>query len=186
MDFFAEALLWARRRCRCPLVQGTLQATPFGVPFDLIGLFDVLEHVENDRQALRELHALLSPGGVLALTVPAHASLWSYWDEVCQHHRRYSVEELKGKLAEAGFQTEYVTQFMSLLFPLMWLKRKLRRVEVSEGNEDGRKVAENELRVFPGINALLGWTLRPESLLVARRLRLPIGTSLVALARRST
>lgn len=185
MDFFAEALHWARRRCACPLVQGALQTPPFGMSFDLIGLFDVLEHVDDDRGTLRDLHGLLKSGGVLLLTVPAHASLWSYWDEVCQHYRRYSVAELSGKLTQAGFQVEYLTQFMTLLYPLMWLGRKLRPTVRGEDEDGRRKLAERELRIIPGINGLLEWMLRPESLLVEKRRTLPIGTSLVALARKT-
>jgi len=186
MDFFAEALQWARRRCACPLVQGALQTPPFGMSFDLIGLFDVLEHVDDDRRALRDLHSLLKTDGVLLLTVPAHASLWSYWDEVCQHYRRYSVAELNGKLTQAGFQVEYLSQFMTLLYPLMWLRRKLRSTVLPGENEDGRrKLAEDELSIIPGVNGLLEWMLRRESLLVERRRTLPIGTSLVALARKA-
>lgn len=187
MDFFAEALHWARRRCTCPLVRGALQSPPFRASFELIGMFDVLEHLEDDRQALHSLHNLLNPGGALLLTVPAHLALWSYWDEACRHHRRYAAAELEGKLREAGFQVEYLTQFMTLLYPLMWLSRKLkpavRRAEV-EDEAARRKLAVQEFRINPGINQLLEFMLRPEQRLVADRRKLPIGTSLLALARK--
>jgi SAM-dependent methyltransferase len=184
MDYFEEGLSWARARAGCPLIQGDLQAPPFAARFDLIGLFDVLEHVEDDERALRDLHALLNPDAVLLLTVPAHASLWSYWDEVCQHHRRYSVAELKSKLVGAGFRVEYLTEFMSLLYPLMWLGRRLRTAVPARREDERRKLAERELRILPGVNGLLEWLLRPETRLVAGRRTLPLGTSLVAVTRK--
>lgn len=63
VDFFAEGLQIARQRTACPLVQGDIAALPFATQFHLIGLFDVLEHVPDDLQALRNLHDRLAPGG---------------------------------------------------------------------------------------------------------------------------
>lgn len=189
MDFFGEALSWARRRVSGPLLQADVRTPPFRVQFELIGLFDVLEHLADDGQALRDLHALLGEGGVLLLTVPAHASLWSYWDEACQHYRRYASHELQDKLTATGYRVEYLTPFMAPLLPLMWLKRRLapavHRGTVG-GTQRGRELAARELRIIPGVNTLLEWILVPEVALIARRCRLPIGTSLLAVARKIT
>src|ERR1700760_3640040 len=81
MDLFAEGLANARRRVGVPLVQGDVRLPPFSESLHLIGMFDVLEHLEDDVGVLQHVHSMLVPGGALVLTVPAHMALWSYFDE---------------------------------------------------------------------------------------------------------
>jgi len=185
MDLFVEGLRYARFRTCCPLVQGDMHKPPFGATFDVIGLFDVLEHLPNDIQVLRDLHAMLAPGGALLLTVPAHASLWSYFDEASHHCRRYEADELRHKLEDVGFRVEYLTQFMAPLFPMIWLGRRVaqllnRRMGARPSTADA--MAINELRIVPIVNNWLYWLLRQEDRLIGRRKHLPIGTSLLAIA----
>ncbi|MBC8252826.1 MAG: class I SAM-dependent methyltransferase, partial [Ardenticatenia bacterium] len=125
-DLFLEGLRHARQRTSAMLVQTDMHALPFGVPFHLIGLFDVLEHLPDDRQALRDLHGLLDDDGRLVLTVPAHPSLWSYFDEASYHCRRYDRLGLQRKLHDAGYRVEQLTYFMASILPLVWLGRGLR------------------------------------------------------------
>lgn len=191
MDLFIEGLRFARRRVNVPLIQSDIHASPFTVGFEVIGLFDVLEHLPDDRAVLRDLHAMLSPGGVLILTVPAHQSLWSYFDEAAHHCRRYEPEDLMAKLGEAGFLVEYLSPFMSLLFPLIWAGRRLassvpRRgmTRATANGSDANRRAQEELRIIPVVNGVLAGLLMTESAWVKRRQRLPGGTSLVAVARK--
>src|SRR5262245_37315921 len=84
-----RAFKLARMRTdNCLLVQGNASQAPFSKTFHLIGMFDVLEHIQDDIGALRDIRSLLDPDGALLLTVPAHASLWSYFDEASRHCRR--------------------------------------------------------------------------------------------------
>jgi SAM-dependent methyltransferase len=83
-----------------------------------VGFFDVLEHLDEDRAALRLAHAALRPGGVVVATVPAFQWLWSRHDETHQHRRRYRREELGERLAEAGFSLEVLTYYNARLFAL--------------------------------------------------------------------
>ena len=124
MDLFAEGLSFAKRRVSCPLLQGDIQNSPFRDKFDIIGLFDVLEHLPDDSAVLRNLRSMLRPGGALLLTVPAKQTLWSYFDEAAHHCRRYESPDLESELAEAGFEVEYLSYYMFSLYPMMWLKRK--------------------------------------------------------------
>ncbi|MHC4777594.1 MAG: class I SAM-dependent methyltransferase, partial [Planctomycetota bacterium] len=98
MDLFAGGLRFARTRTSCPLVTGDMAFPPFRRPFDLVGLFDVLEHLPDDDSALRNIRGLLRDGGRLVVTVPAHQFLWSYVDEFSQHRRRYGPADLKRAL----------------------------------------------------------------------------------------
>jgi len=74
---------------------------------DLVGAFDVLEHIADDGAALRGIAGMLRPGGTLIATVPQHPWLWSTADEVAHHQRRYRPRELADKATAAGFEPVY-------------------------------------------------------------------------------
>jgi SAM-dependent methyltransferase len=184
MDAFEEGLRLARRR-NCPrLVRGDATQHPFRSQFDLVGLFDVLEHVPEDERLLQQIRGILRPGGVLLITVPARMSLWSYFDEASGHCRRYELDELRRKLDEAGYQVEYLTPYMAMLLPLMWLGRRLATLTRGlRGKASPTDMAMRELQLIPGINGMLRFCLAREFPLVVGRRGLPFGTSLLALAR---
>jgi SAM-dependent methyltransferase len=182
MDFFEEGLRLARLRTACPLVQGDARHSPFGRRFHLIGMFDVLEHLADDMQMLRDVRALLEPGGVLLVTVPARRSLWSYFDEGSQHFRRYEQPELGEKLREAGFEVRHLSYFMCSIYPLLWMTRRLRKQSGHAPAQDPGLVARREFRILPVINEALTAVLGLEAIWVSHGHRLPFGTSLLALA----
>lgn len=187
MDLFWDGLHYAQKRVACPLIQGDMHNPPFGVKFDLIGLFDVLEHLPDDIQVLTDLHQMLAPGGKLLLTVPAHASLWSYFDEASHHCRRYQKSELQQKLNAVGYEIEYLSYYMMSIFPLVWLGRRVTALvsrQKEQETKDVNDMAARELKITPGMNGLLTTWLMQESRLIASRKQLPIGTSLLAIAHR--
>jgi SAM-dependent methyltransferase len=186
MDLWLEGLRYARGRSGCSLVQGDMRTHPFATRFDLIGMFDVLEHIPDDRQTLRHARVMLAPRGRLLLTVPAHQSLWSYFDESAHHCRRYCRAELVEKLIDAGYEIEASSEFMASTFPLLWLTRRLAGLRDSK-NHDGKKreLALDEFRIVPVVNELLTWILAAEMRWLARGHSLPLGSSLLVLARRS-
>lgn len=148
---------------------------PFGAqPFDVIGLFDVLEHLADPVASLHALGDRLTPSGALVLTVPAMPSLWGPHDEVHQHYRRYTAALLQTHLEAAGFEVEYLSYFNLLLLPLAIVQRIKERLT-------GYRV--EALTPSPFVNALLYRIWRLERAWVPRR-RLPIGLSLMAIARR--
>jgi SAM-dependent methyltransferase len=186
-DLFDEGLVFARRRCRCAVVQADIFDLPFTEPFEVIGLFDVLEHLPDDRGALEALHAALVPGGALVLTVPAHQALWSYADEYAGHYRRYAASDLLELLERTGFQVEYCTPFMAALYPLLWLGRRWASLW-----NDRRPVPDSrdtlfarELQLGRVVNRLLTWLHHWETPVIARQGKLPWGVSLLAVARKS-
>jgi SAM-dependent methyltransferase len=188
MDLFAEGLRYARQRTFCPLVQGDIHEPPFGLQFNLIGLFDVLEHVPDDMRVLRNLYSLLQTGGILLLTVPAHQWLWSYFDEVAHHCRRYELIALENKLSLVGYRVEYKTHFMASIFPLLWLRRRLSTLSDRRRTDNTDRINNltlAELRIKPIINNLLTFLLTQETRVIARRNQLPFGTSLLFIARKN-
>lgn len=184
MDLFREGLLHAKHRSNCPLVQGDVLQPPFSEALHLVGMFDVLEHIQNDEAVLLSVHKMLAPGGALCITVPAHMSLWSYFDEAARHARRYTFDELANKLKTAGFQLEYQTEFMSWIYPLVWLGRRLNRYRSSYGANDTTELTEADFRVLPGMNGLLDRVLGGEAELIRNRRRISLGVSMLAIARK--
>jgi len=186
-DLFAEGLALARRRFSGPLIQTDVLHCNFRDAFDLVGLFDVLEHLDDDLQALRALRQQLRPGGRLLLTVPAHMALWSDYDGASGHRRRYSRHELVARLAEAGFEVEYCTEFMCVLLPLLFVRRRLGWGCARVGKEpaDAADRIKMELQINPLLNRALELLLRPEPWWIKHKRRLPGGTSLLALAERT-
>ena len=183
MDLYGEGIRYARGRTACSLVQGDVRRAPFAKTFQMIGIFDVLEHIPDDLQILRDLHELLDPAGALILTVPAHQSLWSYFDELSGHCRRYAREELETRLDKAGFTIEFLTPYMASLYPMMSLSRKLRAQTSAKGG-DPNQLLKQELRIVPVLNELLAWELNWEARWLAGRRELPFGTSWLAIARK--
>jgi SAM-dependent methyltransferase len=179
MDLFFEGLRFARARSGAALVQGDVRQNPFRRPADLVCLFDVLEHIPDDVAALASIRELVADGGRLLLTVPLHPSLWSEFDELSHHQRRYTVTELKRKVEAAGFTIEYATPYIVATLPPMWIYRRF----FSRAGGD-RKRAEDELKIVPVANGVLKTLLRIEAALIARRVRLPFGSSMILLARK--
>ena len=186
MDMHLEGLRYAQRRVNpALLVRADAGHPPFSVRFDVVGLFDVLEHLDDDVGVLRQLRELMSPGGALMLTVPAHGSLWSYFDVASRHRRRYELADLNEKLVAAGYSVEYITLYMAVLHPILWAGRRLTatRGRRTEDAAAAWSLAEADLRVRPVSGAVLGFLLKQELAWLRRRRPLPMGASLLAVAR---
>jgi SAM-dependent methyltransferase len=141
--------------------------------YDLIGAFDVIEHIEDDRAALVSIAAKLKPGGKFVMAVPAHQWMWSAHDVVNHHKRRYSKAALRTLIEGSPLQLVKIGYFNSLLFPLAVAERAGSKLR---GKED----ADVKLPAAP-LNATLEKIFAAERHLVGR-LPLPPGLSLVAVA----
>lgn len=162
----------------CEVRQGSL---PMHMPFssaehfDVAMLLDVLEHIDDDREALAAIHRLLRAGGRLIITVPAFQFLWSGHDVVNEHKRRYTRTQLRNRLQRAGFTVKQISYFNTILF-----------VPIAAARLAGRWIHRKDSRSdFVRLPRLLNWFLH--SLFAAERhmlsvLRLPFGVSLIAVA----
>jgi SAM-dependent methyltransferase len=185
LELWFAGLRFAQKRSPGLLVQGDVRNCPFGKQFDLIGMFDVLEHIPEERETLLSLRELLAPGGFLVLTVPAHQYLWSYFDEAAQHCRRYAAKEIQEKLVHAGFQVDFISQSMACIFPLVWAFRKLRELRRQGNPGTAKTLTSEEFRLVPVVNTVLTACLNLEAWWLSRGHHLPMGTSLVVVCRRS-
>lgn len=153
------------------------ETTPLGgshlYPYDLVGLFDVLEHIEKDKAALENIHALLAKDGVCILTVPALMQLWSNHDVECQHFRRYSASSLRKLFKATGFEIQYMSYWnMTLLLPA-YLSRKL-GITNSEGETTN---------LPPLLDTLFSFIVSIESFLIPH-ISLPFGTGIIVIAKK--
>lgn len=99
------------------VIQGSVTALPFpDQHFDLVCAFDVIEHVEDDTQGLKEMMRVCKPGGNILVTVPAFMSLWSEHDEINHHFRRYTATSLKKLFKNDRGNISYISYFNSILF----------------------------------------------------------------------
>ena len=157
------------------LLQMDARAIPFEDEFDVVGAFDVLEHIEEDEVVLAQLRAALSGNGGLIITVPQHMSLWSAVDEQSCHVRRYSARELQSKLEHAGFKIIEMTSFVSFLLPLLYLSRLRKR-------EPSTITPKTELALPPLLNRGLEFVMAVERQFIRSGVRMPAGGSLLAIA----
>ncbi len=104
--------------------------------FDLITALDVIEHVDRDIDALKAIRSLLVSNGKAVITVPAYMFLWSAFDEMNEHKRRYTLNELNTKLVQAGFIVEKISYYNTLLFPIVFVVRMLNNVLKRDGASD--------------------------------------------------
>lgn len=147
-----------------------------GVPerhYDLIGAFDVIEHIDDDQAALRSVASRLKAGGKLILTVPAHQWMWSAHDIVNHHKRRYSKRGLRQLIEGSPLRLEAIGYFNSLLFPVAVAERLSSKIR-------GKDEADLSVPAAP-LNAALERVFTAERHLVGR-LPLPPGLSLFAVA----
>lgn len=151
-------------------------ALPDNIPFaneafDLIGLFDVLEHVEDHEASLAQLRAKLNQDGRIVMTVPAFPWLWSAHDTRHHHFRRYTKASLTEVAAKAGLRVEHSFYFNTALFPVAVATRALKsllRINAADDTMPGAFSNKVLRKIFASERHLIG------------RLPMPVGLSLGA------
>jgi SAM-dependent methyltransferase len=145
-----------------------------GVPerhYDLVGAFDVIEHIDDDRASIASIAERLKPGGKFVMTVPAHQWMWSAHDTVNHHKRRYSKRRLAQLIEGSPLKLDAVGYFNSLLFPVAIAERMASKALGKDGGD---------LALPPApLNAALKRTFAAERHLIGR-VPLPPGLSLFA------
>ena len=183
VDIDVEAVGYCRERGLENVRIGEAAELPFeDGSFDLVTALDVVEHLDDDAAAFREMRRVLRPGGLLLVTVPAHRFLWGDQDEVNLHKRRYSSAELRDRLASSGFDVLRLSYMNALLFAPIAAIRMLRRLE---HRVRPRIPHQSDFR-YPAprpVNFVLGHIFGAEGR-VLRRADIPFGVSIVALAQR--
>ncbi len=177
-DIFLEGLFFASERVKdANFMQLDATNMPFLNEFDVVGAFDVIEHIDQDEAALAGIYKALKVGGYMMLTVPQHPSLWSSADDYWCHVRRYTSDEAHEKVKRAGFDIVKTTSFVSLLLPVMLVLRFSSRNKSDFNGFD-------ELSIHPVINKIMVYVMRCERILIKVGLPFPIGGSRFIIARK--
>ena len=176
-ELFSEGLGFAATRLPgVELFQMDGRHIPFREAFDLVGAFDVLEHIKDDEDVLAQMYQATRTGGGIMITVPHHKFLWSPVDAFARHVRRYETRELREKVERAGFSIERITSFVSVLLPVLIASRfRQRNKEVDP---------DAEFNVNPVINRILERILAAERSGIRAGLSFPAGGSILLVARR--
>jgi ubiquinone/menaquinone biosynthesis C-methylase UbiE len=158
------------------LLQLDARRIPFRAEFDVVCMFDVLEHIQDDEAVLQELSLVVKRGGGLILTVPQHMFLWGPFDESGFHKRRYGTRELERKVKAAGFEVLLKTSFNSLLLPALYVSRLRSRWR-------GRYELNDEQNVHPAVDWMFRALLSVELRLIKLHIRFPMGGTQFLIAR---
>lgn len=178
IDLYPEGLnIAASRVHNTRLIHADCRTFDFKGEFDVVGAFDVLEHVEDDDGLLRQMHKSVRPGGGVIITVPQHPFLWSKVDVFACHVRRYRAKDLQKMMEACGFNIIRRTSFVSFLMPLVFISRLKSKFTASHDNEP-------EFRIDPFLNRLFEKIIGFEAFLIRCGLNFPFGSSLLMVARR--
>lgn len=184
-EYDADAAAHCRSRAVAPIARASAERVPArDASFDVVCLFDVIEHVDDDAAALAESARVLRPGGLCLASVPAFQFLYAENDRLAEHRRRYTRAELVERFSAAGFEIERATYTNVLLFPPIvvavlslkaWERLRPRRANTGHTN------------LTWGIPRWLDGVLYrcfAAELVLSRRFDLPLGHSLVVIGRK--
>ena len=144
---------------------------------DVITCLDVVEHVEKDQELLKEFYRVLRPGGYSVITVPAYQWMWTYWDDILGHKRRYTKIEVELKFVKAGFKVTKISYFYSYLLPIALLFRFVKSFSPKT------KGSSDFIALPHWVNQILLAFSAVETRLV-KNVTLPIGLSVVCVAQK--
>lgn len=151
-----------------------------------IGLFDVVEHIENDIKFLASIHALLKEDGFIFITAPAFNALWSNEDVSAGHFRRYTRRELEDKLKAVGFVIEYSTYIFSILPMAVFLFRVIPDKLGLNKSTNSTDKHKKEHQIKKGIiDKALSWIWKAELNKIGKGEKIRIGGSCLVVAKKS-
>jgi len=182
LDIAGAAIDFVKRKRLNTVAQASVTAIPFrSNSFDLIFSFEVITHLECGLHddAFREMHRVLKPGGSLFLRLPAFMWLWSSHDEEIQAYYRYTRREVEEKLSSLGYRIEWISYANSFLFPVILLRRFLKRFGIARGS-DVRPLP----RGLGWLDSLFRRTLESEAAWFQSGRRFPFGLSLICHAKK--
>lgn len=175
----------AKKRGIENIICSTLENTGFcPKTIPSIGMFDVLEHIENDLNFLSYIKDLLILNGRLYITVPAYWFLWSLDDDATGHFRRYTIRQLSKKLKSIGFEIEYSTYFFSILpLPIFFFRTLPNKLGLKKSKSPMDQHLNLHREKKGIINIFLNILLNIELKLIKKQKRLWFGGSCLIVAK---
>jgi len=177
IDVSENAILYCKKRGLKKVKLAKAEATRFkNNSFDVIVLFDVLEHVD-DVKTIKEIFRILKPNGLVLITVPAYPRLWSKWDEILHHKRRYTKKSLTELFNAKEFKKVHFSYAFSYLLIPAYVIRKIKSIFLKKDYPSDFKLS------YAGINSVMVFIAKLEYFFIERGL-VPFGTSIIYLARK--
>jgi SAM-dependent methyltransferase len=178
LEYDQDCIDFIKDKVDFEIIQGSILELPFADnTFDLVCAFDVIEHVEDDTKAVKELHRVARGGGNVLVTVPAFMNLWSQHDDINHHFRRYtraSLMSVFNTIKEGGIQ--FASYFNSILFPMIFVARKIGNLKKSN---DASLHSDFE-KFNPGIlNGVLYSIMKSERLFISNQRSFLAGVSII-------
>lgn len=181
-DIFTSGLKFAAKRVpQANFIQMDARHIPFSNEFDVVGAFDMIEHVEEDQQVLNQMYKAVRRGGGIIATVPQHKWLWSAADDYGFHKRRYTRAEFGEKVTKNGFEVVKMISFMSLLLPIIAL---LRGRYIFCSREAIEKSIKAGLSIDSSLNYLCSTICILETRMIQSGFSFPAGGSLLCIAKK--
>ncbi len=146
--------------------------------YDVVCSFDVLEHLQDDYSAIKNIFYSLKNNGVFLFSVPAHPSVFSQHDIALEHKRRYTKNGLKEKLEGEGFSVVELYYWNSFLFPFVYLLRIFKKIFLKNIHLGSEAKQRNKI-----INKILYYILKFEANFFFRKRGLP-GLSIYGIAKK--
>ena len=179
VDMHIGGLRIAEDRSQGYLICSRLETVEFSQPVDAVGLFDVIEHIEDDYSVLKHAISQIRPGGLIVITVPALSWLWSKYDDIAAHKRRYSHKQLRLLLNELGLEVVYLSYAFSFAVIPIWLQRHIMKKKGHTAK--ARKQYSKPPNYI--LNNLFALLCKIERAIMRAGLALPIGSSLICVGR---
>jgi 2-polyprenyl-3-methyl-5-hydroxy-6-metoxy-1,4-benzoquinol methylase len=161
-----------------------LQINESSIP--AIGLFDVLEHIEKDKDFLAQIYKMLNPEGRIYLTIPAYNFLWSGEDVYAGHYRRYNLDTIAETLKKAGFNIDYKSYFFSILpVPVFFFRSLPFKMGLRKGSKNLKSQANEHSKREGIIGRLLDRIWSWEIKKISKSEIIPFGGSCLIVATKS-
>lgn len=184
LDMHPDGIVYARKRVpKATFITGDMFRFTPKKRFDALGIFDVIEHIEDDQRALRKCRDLLVSNGMLFITVPARPELRSVYDDISGHKRRYTKEMLADLLIRSGFRIRFIGYAGFFQYIPHFIMKRLMLSKMKK--KDTMSVLTEVVRQPP---AFINWLLEKTfgwDMWLSRFVTLPVGTSLIASAEKA-
>jgi len=181
-EIYFKGISYIKKMPNIEIIQYDVTQGVLPEKYDMVGSFDVLEHIDNDTDAMCNIYHMLNNNGYFILTVPQYMFLWSKHDEINKHKRRYSKQELLEKLKLQGFDIVFCSSFFFTLFPLMLISRLVDRCSRKEKTSNSN--LKNIINFPLWVNWLFDKIMRIDETLISAGISLPFGGSLLVIAQK--
>lgn len=164
----------AQRMPTMPLLQFDLAKCPLpSACLDAVVLLNVLEHIEDDLAAIRQVARILKPNGIAVIEVPAGPNLYDIYDKRLLHFRRYRMNDLVARLESQSLRVLDRSHLGFFLYPAFWVAKKRGQRFLGRDAKTQQKIVAKRIQAGKS-NALLHWVMNVEAAL-RRRLYYPFG-----------